>query len=421
MRFVGVVGRNTFSFSLRSAIFLACMLIVGAAFQPLRPSTTTTSTTAFGNTRIAAIPRNVKLLASLEQEDPPTSISSTIEQPPVNKKTPALVRRKYKTFLWRNQHDLVDDEEEEYYYDINYRVEGPIDGPPILLVHGFGANVNHFRFQFPALVDAGYRVYAVDLLGFGASDKPKDANYSIELFVQLLSDFIQAMSYKNKEKEDENKQWVSSDSTNQWIVAGNSIGGLCSLGVAERLPELVRAVVLFNCAGGMTGFRYEDAPLLLRPVLYFLQHIVLSPSLGLGRRFFEFFKTRENVESILMSQGVYRNQTNVNEELLEILLRPADDEGAEDVFLKTFAGPPGPTPESILPNLVECKVLALWGEADPWTPIDAGMHPGGKFYEYSDNFELIRLPNTGHCPHDECPDLVHSHMIPWMKALINDR
>jgi pimeloyl-ACP methyl ester carboxylesterase len=378
-----LVGRNT-SFSLvRSAIFLASMLSLGGAFQPLCQST------VFGSTRIAAVPRNVKLLASLEADPSTTTIDTPVNTP--------LVRRRYKTFLWRNDLDE---------YDINYRVEGPIDGPPILLIHGFGANVNHFRFQFPALVEAGFRVYAVDLIGFGASAKPKNADYSIELFVKLLSDFIRAMYVDEK--------WVSDK---QWIVAGNSIGGLCSLGVAEQLPDLVRAVVLFNCAGGMTGFRYEDVPLLLRPVLYFLQHVVLGPSLG--GRFFANFKTRENVESILMSQ-VYRNQTNVNAELLEILLGPADDEGAQDVFLKTFAGPPGPTPESILPNL-ECKILALWGDADPWTPLDGGMHPGNKFYQYSDKVELIRLPNTGHCPHDECPDLVHSHMIPWMTALDNDK
>jgi hypothetical protein len=68
-----------------------------------------------------------------------------------------------------------------------------------MVQHLFGADVNHFRFKFPALVDASFRVYyAVGLLGFGASDKPKHANYSIELFVQEprtppLSDFIQAM------------------------------------------------------------------------------------------------------------------------------------------------------------------------------------------------------------------------------------
>jgi hypothetical protein len=107
-------------------------------------------------TRIAVVPRNVKLLASLEADPPTTTI-----EPPVKTQ---LVRRKYRTFLWRNNLDE---------YDINYRVEVAIDGPPILLVHGFGANVNHFRFQFPALKETDFRVYAVDLLGFGASDKPK--------------------------------------------------------------------------------------------------------------------------------------------------------------------------------------------------------------------------------------------------------
>ena len=137
----------------------------------------------------------------------------------------------------------------------------------------------------------------------------------------------------------------------------------------------------------------------------------------MGGRFFAKFKTRENVESILRAQGVYRDTTNVDAELLEILLAPADDEGAEDVFLKTFAGPPGPTPESILPN-IECPILALWGDSDPWTPIASGMHPGSEFHKYaSGDFQLVSLPNSGHCPHDEHPDLVHSYMIPWMNAL----
>jgi pimeloyl-ACP methyl ester carboxylesterase len=310
--------------------------------------------------------------------------SETIAEPK------SSVRRKYETFLWFNKINE---------YDINYRVEGPVDGTPVLLVHGFGANVSHFRHQFPALVEQGYRVYAIDLLGFGASEKPADAEYSIELFVELLKDFIMAMH-----------------SGKQWVVAGNSIGGLCSLAVAEQLPDIVRGVVLFNCSGGMTGFRYEDVPLYLRPILYFVQKVVLGPRLG--GHFFANFKTRENVESVLRAQGVYRDQTNVDEELLDILLTPADDEGAEAVFLKTFAGPPGPTPESILQNLT-CPVLALWGGADPWTPVDSGMHPGSEFCHYIDDFELVVLPKVGHCPHDEAPDQVHAHMIPWMKKLDN--
>ena len=300
------------------------------------------------------------------------------------------VRRNYETFLWQRTDDT--------HYKINYRVEGPVQGPPILLVHGFGANVNHFRFQFPALVEQGYRVYAIDLLGFGASDKPPSEAYSIELFTQLIVDFMQAMP-----------------TDKPWVIAGNSIGGLCSLAVTEQIPQRVRGIVLFNCAGGMTGFRYEDVPWYLQPVLWFVQHVMLGPQMG--GRFFADFKTRQNVESILKEQGVYRDPTNVDEELLEILLGPSDDDHAEDVFLRTFAGPPGPTPESILPK-IQCPTLALWGGADPWTPVDAGMHPGSNFGKYAKaDFDLQVLENVGHCPHDEAPELVNAKMISWLKEL----
>jgi pimeloyl-ACP methyl ester carboxylesterase len=174
--------------------------------------------------------------------------------------TQPLVRRKYDTFIWLHATNE---------YNINYRVEGPVDGPPILLVHGFGANVNHFRYQFPALVKEGYRVYAIDLLGFGASDKPAHEEYCIELFAQLLKDFILTMHNGVK-----------------WIVAGNSIGGLCSLSVSEQIPNVIKGVVLFNSAGGMT-VRYVDVHLLLRPVLYFIQKVVLGPQMG-GCFFFQF-------------------------------------------------------------------------------------------------------------------------------------
>jgi len=310
------------------------------------------------------------------------------------------VRRHYDTFQWHRAED-------DTVYNINYRVEGPVDGPPVLLTHGFGANVGHFRHQFPALTDAGHRVYAVDLLGFGASDKP-DIEYSIELFAELLKDFVLEMDRKTPAKKLSRKKWV---------VAGNSIGGLCSLAVAEHLPDLVRGVVLFNCAGGMTAFRYEDLPTLLRPVLFFFKTILLGPRLG--GYFFSNFKTRKNVESILRYQGVYRDHQNVDEELMETLLEPGNDEGAKAVFLKVFGGPPGPTPESILAKL-DCPVLAIWGGADPWTPVDKGMHPATEFHRYikeENLFELVVLDNVGHCPHDEAPDQVNGHMIPWIQNL----
>ena len=81
-----------------------------------------------------------------------------------------------------------------------------------------------------------------------------------------------------------------------------------------------------------------------------------------------------------------------------------------------IAGPPGPTPENLLPN-VKCQIWALRGTQDPWTPMDGGMHPGTSFGNFTDDFTLIPLEGVGHCPHDECPDLVNLNMIKWLKGL----
>src|SRR5918993_3832852 len=53
---------------------------------------------------------------------------------------------------------------------------GPVDGPPILLVHGWGSSVYSFSDTIPALANGGNRVLALDLPGFGLSDKPADAD-----------------------------------------------------------------------------------------------------------------------------------------------------------------------------------------------------------------------------------------------------
>jgi pimeloyl-ACP methyl ester carboxylesterase len=66
----------------------------------------------------------------------------------------------YKTWNWKG-------------YTINYVDLGrdsSVNKPPLLLVHGFGASLYHWRYNLPAL-STKYHVFALDLLGFGLSDK----------------------------------------------------------------------------------------------------------------------------------------------------------------------------------------------------------------------------------------------------------
>ncbi|URD80673.1 alpha/beta hydrolase fold [Musa troglodytarum] len=67
---------------------------------------------------------------------------------------------------------------------------------------------------------------------------------------------------------------------------------------------------------------------------------------------------------------------------------------------------------------ISIPVLVLWGDRDPFTPIDG---PVGKYFSSLPsnlpNIELHVLPGVGHCPHDDRPDLVHEKLLPWLSSL----
>jgi len=69
---------------------------------------------------------------------------------------------------------------------ICYTVQG--SGIPLILIHGFGASIGHWQQNVPVLALGGDRVFVIDLLGFGGSDKPA-IDYSAEVWEALLADF----------------------------------------------------------------------------------------------------------------------------------------------------------------------------------------------------------------------------------------
>ena len=79
-------------------------------------------------------------------------------------------------------------------FGTNYvKVSGTSAAPPVVLVHGFGGSSGQWRATLTDLAAAGRTVYAVDLLGFGDSPKPRLAAtdaYSIELWADQLQHFV---------------------------------------------------------------------------------------------------------------------------------------------------------------------------------------------------------------------------------------
>ncbi|KAI3464327.1 hypothetical protein Pfo_020990 [Paulownia fortunei] len=288
-------------------------------------------------------------------------------------------------------------------YTINYFVypEGDRDtaarSPPLLLVHGFGASIAHWRRNIPTLAQS-HTVYAIDLLGFGASDKPAGFQYSMEVWAQLILDFLDEIVQRPT------------------VLLGNSVGSLaCVVAAAESSRSLVQGLVLFNCAGGMNNKAIVDdwRIKLLLPLLWFFDFLLKQR--GIASYLFERVRQRDNLRNVLLS--VYGNKESVDEDLVEIIRKPALDEGALDAFVSIVTGPPGPNPVQLIPKIA-LPVLVLWGDEDPFTPING---PVGKYFSSLParlpNVNLFLLEGVGHCPHDDRPDLVHEKLLPWLANL----
>ncbi len=116
-------------------------------------------------------------------------------------------------------------------YRIHYVVQGPADGPAVVLVHGLGGRAEDWRDLSPYFAKAGVRVYMPDLPGFGRSDKPAEFSYSVQDQAAMVVGFLDAMGLK------------------QVDLGGWSMGGWIVQRVAINHPERVRRLILIDSAG----------------------------------------------------------------------------------------------------------------------------------------------------------------------------
>ena len=263
------------------------------------------------------------------------------------------------------------------------------DRPALLLVHGFGASTDHGRKNIDAL-KRDFEVYAIDLLGFGDSEKAP-IDYSLEIWRDLICDFWDAFV-------GEPTVWV-----------GNSIGALLALMVAAEHPEKTRGAVLLNCAGGLNHRPDELSPI-LGFVLGSFAKVVSAPVIG--ELLFQVVRRPSQIRRTLTQ--VYRNRAAIDDELVDLLYRPSCDPNAQKVFASILTAPAGPKPADLLPH-VQSPMLVLWGEDDPWTPID-----GARIYQDWDgeaSIDFFAIPNAGHCPHDDRPDVVNTRVLDWLAEL----
>ncbi len=262
--------------------------------------------------------------------------------------------------------------------------------PPLILLHGFGASIEHWRNNIPVFRE-DYTVYALDLLGFGGSRKA-DTCFTIDLWVEQVRDFWQTLINEPV------------------ILVGNSIGSLVCLRVAQRYPDMAKGLVMLSLPD--VSLRQKMLPKLIQPLVTTVENLVASPLLI------------KSLLKLLRKPGIiqnwakiaYQDKTAVNEELVKILSAPAYDDGAAATFYALFQGVKksnfAPGVKDMLPQLT-IPILLIWGLKDRMIPPILAK----TFAKLNPLVELVELPEVGHCPHDECPDKFNHILLDWLERL----
>ena len=290
-------------------------------------------------------------------------------------------------------------------YQIAWQVEETSNdsGIAIVLIHGFGACKEHWRFNQKTISSIA-PCYALDLIGFGDSSKPnsqisyekktyQNFNYCFDNWSQLVYDFCNEIVKKPV------------------LLIGNSIGGVIALNTSKKLSQKALGVILIDCAQRtMDDKRLAEQSLLmrfLRPVIKtFVRQRLLSSNI------FNIAAKPKFITKIL--KIAYPSQNNVDEELIDTLFKPTQSKGAPEAFrgfINLFD-------DYLAPNLLKemnTSVHLIWGEKDPWEPVKEAQ----KWFK---TFECIKsldvISGAGHCPHDEMPEKVNPFLIKIIQEAI---
>jgi 2-hydroxy-6-oxonona-2,4-dienedioate hydrolase len=230
-------------------------------------------------------------------------------------------------------------------------------GEPVLLMHGLGGSIESWTNNIEEL-SKSFRVIAVDLPGFGLSDKPK-INYTIKFYMQFVVQFLKQLRL------------------GQASMVGSSLGGHVAAEVAINRPSLVRRLVLTSPAGA------------------------LPRSFKGSRALWKYVKVinAKSVQQVKQALSAVDNKP-VDDSYAQLVYQKMSTPGAKEAFLSALAGSArAPRLNSRL-NRIKAPTLLLWGKEDYMIPV--------KFVEpfvKMKNCRIVMLENCGHRPHFERPEL----------------
>lgn len=246
---------------------------------------------------------------------------------------------------------------------LHYQEKG--SGPALVLIHGYGASTYDWKEVFDDLAGR-FHVIAVDLKGFGFSEKPA-GDYTIQAQADLVMGLLDQLG------------------TQRATLCGSSMGGAVALLCALDEPRRVERLILvdsaaFTRAGPQSGL---VPPILLKPVI--------GPILG------ALALTSADLVRQALTRAFY-DQSFVTPERLETHYRPLRTRSGQQAAL-TVARQWSPSAVETNLHRIQPPTLILWGAEDELIPLKYGQ----QLHREIKSSTLVVFPKCGHLPQVERP------------------
>ncbi len=290
---------------------------------------------------------------------------------------------------------------------VHFRVTGCKSDPPIVLIHGFGASCDHWRYNAEIFAAEGFRIYGIDLIGFGKSEQNllcRTNNLDNQFWADQLASFLDEI--------------VDIKRNGKAILIGNSLGALTAITILSQRPELIKTVIAAPL----------PEPVFINPIKPLFPNWIKKIKRFLIKLFFNLFPLKplinliSNTKLITFAlQSAYFKSISDDNSLKRIVTVPAKRPYAAKALRSMCIGmsnrkssAKGP---SIIANIQDLPnrppILLIWGKEDKLIPIFLAK----KLIKLHPWLKLTVINNAGHCLHDELPNHFNQIVLKWLKNL----
>jgi 2-hydroxymuconate-semialdehyde hydrolase len=279
-----------------------------------------------------------------------------------------------KSVRWDDVSDLIPHSENSHFVQVDgarvhYQEFGDASKPTIVLIHGYTASLYVWKTVAPMLADAGFHIVALDLLGFGYSEKPSWFDYAISSQARVVARFMNRLGIGRA------------------TIIGSSYGGAVAATLALDYPERVEKLVLVDT---VCNDNLKNHPILKLAAVPGVGE-ALTPFL-IDSRAFQRYRMRGTLAPA--------NHELITDERVEGILRPLTAADAHRSLLATSRAWSACRIEQDA-HLINQPTLIIWGADDKVIPPDDGH----RLHDSILHSRFVILKDCGHIPQEEKSDL----------------